>query len=299
MKRSTSGSTLLLALWALFLLSAAVLAWARWIDGGLDELLDANLGLEARALAHSGVTIALHPQATRRTPALSAQPGPERAYEATIEGEGGKLNLNYLLQGENPERLGILRQYLALRGLSFDEQELLVDCLLDWMDADSLRRTHGAEEEAGYKPTNRPITSLDELPLVRGSAPLVAHPGWREDLTLLSNGPLDLESAPAELIALIPGIGEARAEAFVRLRQGQDGEDGTDDDRIFNDLNEAAAAMGLGSEQLAAISSHISFRDPTVRIHSVGTAGKVRREVDVVARKVQGGNAQILLWTEK
>ncbi len=293
------ASTLLLALWALLLLSAVIFAWAKWIDHGINIARDANLASEARALAHSGVAVALHPNVSRFSPVLQATPSTDRSYDVTIEGEGGKLNLNFLLANEDPTRLGILKQYLALRGLRLDEREKFVDCLLDWSDGDSVHRLNGAEEEADYKPSNRPMTSLDEVPLVRGSAPLLAYEGWRDDLTLNSTGPLDLEAAPPELIALIPGIGEQRADQFVRYRRGPDGKDGTQDDGVFSNINEVLSHLGISQQQYQQISGYISFRDSTVRIRSIGTAGNVHRQVDVIARKVEGNPPQILLWTEK
>lgn len=293
------GSTIILTMWALFILSAVVFAWARLIDARIEDSAEANLGLEARALAHTGVQIALHPMVTRATPALSGTTGYERSYEATIVGEGSKLNLSFLLAGEDPVKLGILKGYLQLRGLDFQQRERLVDCLLDWVGPPGTRHLHGAQEDADYKPSNKPLTSLDEIPLVKGSGPLIAYDGWRDDLTLWSNGPLDLESAPAEFIALIPGIGEARAEAFVRMRRGGDGIDGTEDDHQFNNLSEALTALGLTQDQQSQISGLVSYRDATIRIDSVGRAGNVQRKVQVIARKPTGQTPQILLWIER
>lgn len=293
------GSTMLISMWALFLLSAVVFAWVKLIDARIENAFDANQALDARALAHTGVTVALHPQVTRSTPILSDTTGYERAYHATIIGEGSKLNISYLISGEDPIRLGILKGYLELRGLDLRQRERFVDCLLDWVGPPGTRHLNGAQEDATYKPSNKPLTSLEEIPLIKGSEPLVAYEGWRDDLTLLSNGPIDLECAPAEFIALIPGIGQLRAEQFVRLRQGGDQVDGTEDDHQFNSVSEALGAIGLSEEQQGQISSLVSYRDQTVRIKSVGEAGNVRRQVQVIARKVTGQSPQILLWTEK
>ena len=49
------GSALILALWALLLLSAAVFAWVKYIDQNIMLSQEANAGLEAKAFAHSGV----------------------------------------------------------------------------------------------------------------------------------------------------------------------------------------------------------------------------------------------------
>lgn len=299
-RRRRAGSTLLLALWALFMLSAVILAWAKFIDRGIAGAYESNLALEAKALAHSGVAIALHPQITRVTPVLEASLAPDRSYHATIEGEGGKLNLSYLIYGEDPVRLSILKNYLALRGLDTRQQERFVDCLLDWVSPGNVRHLNGAKEDADYKPSGKPLTSLDEIPLIKGSDALLSrYPGWRDDFTLWSTGPLDLAAASADLIALIPGIGEARAEEFVKLRQGSDKKDGTPDDHIFTSTDEVRSYLGMSQDQFSQISSLVSVNDMTVHIRSVGEAGEVHRQVEVIARKVQGRNPQIFLWTEK
>ena len=295
-----SGSTLMLALWALLLLSAVVFAWASMIKHGIDRAADANFALEARAMAHSGVAVALHPAVTGTSPMLNAQFPNERGFHATIKSEGGRLNLNYLLTGENPVRILLLKEYLRTHGLSFQEREILVDCVLDWVDPDDIRRLNGAEAEGNYHPANHPFTSLDELKLVQGTQPLFDHyPGWRDDFTMMSTGPLDLETVSADILALLPGIGQQRAARFVQIRQGRDGEDGTKDDHIFRDLGEAMSYLGVSQQQAAQLGGLLAFKDPIVRITSVGFAGKTEKRVEVIARKIPGANPQIIQWTEK
>ena len=297
-----SGSTLLLALWALFLLSAVVLGWAKLIDQDISNLSETNLSLEARALAHSGVAVALHPQVTRMTPQLNATFGKDRSYQVTIVGEGAKLNLNYLLAGEDPAKLAILKQLLSQRGLTFQERQVLVDCLLDWVGGNpATHHLNGATDKDNYHPPHRPLVSLDEVAQVKGSKPLVSKPNWKDDFTVSSGGRLDLEWASAELIALMPGIGQPRAERFVAIRQGKDHKDGTKDDHVFKNELEAASYLGLSQAQYQQLSNLLVFRDPlaVIRIHSVGQAAKVIRQVEVVAQKNQGENSDILQWTEK
>ena len=94
------GMALILTLWALLLLSAAVFAWVKFIDQEITAAQQANAGLEARAYAHSGVWVALHPLVTRKTTALlEASFAKDHGYKIKLEGEGGKLNLVWLLAG--------------------------------------------------------------------------------------------------------------------------------------------------------------------------------------------------------
>lgn len=302
MKRArsrVSGSTLLLALWALLLLSAVVFAWVQGIGREIDAVSDANRGMEARALAHSGMAVALNPRVSRLSPHLHAVFEREREYRVTFESEGNRINLNYLLAGCDPQKIDFLKSVLALRGLALPEREVLVDCLLDWVSPSTgLRRPNGRAEGPDYHPPHRPLQSLDELPLVAGSAPLVSKPGWREWFTLESTGPLDLESVSAEWLALVPGVGEPRARRFVKLREARLLSSKDPEGYPFKNLDEALADLGFSEEQFAPLSLFLGFRDPVCRIESVGKSADAIRQVTAIVRKVPGVSCKILLWTE-
>lgn len=292
------GSALLISLWALMLLAAAVFAWVRFLDNGITRTMDANLGLEAGAYARSGLAVALHPLVSPETPLLNRKLGDDRGYKVRLIGEGGKLNLNWILRGENPRKIQILKDLLYRRGLSFPERDVLVDCLLDWIDGDDLRRLNGMEDGEGYAPPNRGrLLDLSELYEIPGCEPLTSKSGWEGDFTLLSQGPIDLQSASPTILGILPGIGDARARRFVQIRRGPDKLDGTKDDLVLKDAAEAMSYLGLAQQQAAELQGLTTLRDPTYFIESVGYVGKVYRQLEVVARK-QGAAPEIKLWKE-
>lgn len=299
--RSRGGSALLIALWALLLLSAAMFAWVQFIDQGIQSANEANRDLEARALAYSGVSIALHPGVKRSSPLLTAVTAPDAGYKVALTGEAAKLNLNYLLAGEDQAKLDVLRALLARRGLPISESSRLIDCMLDWIDTDNIKHMNGSEDEGAYRPPNRgAILSLDEVVKIKGAEPLVTQAGWQDAFTVHTTpGTVDLQYAAMDVLASLPFVGEARALRFIQIRQGPDKVEGTLDDRTFKDLNEALSYLGMGgaaqAQQLAPL---VTLNDPTVHILSTGHVGKVHRQVAVVARRV-GPNPQILLWNEK
>lgn len=303
MKRLSSrshGSTLMLALWALILLSAVIFGWVKWLDQSIDTLSEANRGMEARALAHSGVAVAMHPGVGRNSPLLTAQFERNQSYHVTVESEGGRLNLNYLLAGGEPQKIALFKQYLALQGLSFKEREVLTDCLLDWIGPNTGgHRVNGVPESEDYRPPHRLLQSLDEVAQVAGSGPLISRAGWKDDLTLYSAGPLDLESVSAELLALVPGIGEQRAEQFVQIREERLQRNVNKDGYPFKNLAEALSYLGLSQQQFSQLSGFLGFRDPVMHLQSVGQSEKVIRQTDVIMRKAPGAPAQILLWSER
>src|SRR5213080_4761295 len=103
--KSRGGAALMLALWALFLLSAMVISWALDINSQLTVSSKTNRILEAEALACSGSEIALHPRVKPDSPNLVGDIGDRGSYEAHLTGEGGRLNLNWIVAGEDPVRM--------------------------------------------------------------------------------------------------------------------------------------------------------------------------------------------------
>ena len=294
---TTGASALLLVLWALVVLSAAVFTWVAMINADLLIHTEANRDVEARAMAHSGVALALHPLVTVKTPLLEEDVAADLGYKVRLLSEGGRLNLNWLLRGEDPRKLTIFKQWLENRGLEFQEREALVDCLLDFVDTDNVKHLNGQEDDGDYHPPNRELTSVDELAEVANAGPLVAQAGWKDDLTIDSNGPFDLSAASAEIMRLLPGLGEARIAAFITYRQGKDGLDGTLDDPEFKNLKEAQSFLGLGDAQFKELGGLVSIKDQTTRIISEGRAGNAYRQVEVVCRK-GSATPQILSWKE-
>ncbi len=291
------GAALMLALWALFLLSAMVISWALDIDAQLSVSGSSNRILEAEAMACSGAEVALHPAIKRNSPNLKRQVAGRQSYEVRLTGEGGRLNLNWLIAGEDPVRMEILRKYLEIKGIDLNERDRMIDCLLDWVDPDNLVRLNGAEEDGDYHPANALLTRLEQVKKIKGWSEFTATPGWDDDLTLNSSGPIDLSWASREVLLALPGMTEPLVEAFLQIRQGPDGIDGTEDDPQFKSLEEIRTILGIPAAQFAALNGVVGFKDPVFRIVSVGKSGETTRVVQMVVRKV--GNApQMITWKE-
>jgi hypothetical protein len=293
----SGGAALLLALWALFLLSALVISWALDIDSRLTLSGNANRVLEAEALACSGAEVALHPLIKPDSPNLNRRLNSRESYTVRITGEGGRLNLNWLLAGEDPVHLGILRRYLESKNIDLNERDRMIDCLLDWVDPDNLVRLNGAETEGNYQPANSLLTRIDELKKVKGWAEFTAVPGWEDEFTLNSAGPVDLSSASRDVILALPGMTEPLVDSFLMLRRGPDGIDGTADDTQFKSKDEIAAALGLSPEQFKQLDALVGFKDPAVRVVSVGKSGDATRVVQMIVRKT-GNVPQLVMWKE-
>ena len=301
--RRTRAVALVMVLAALFLLSMVIFGLAQRVKEDLFIVGRDSRALDAKALAFTGLQIALHPLTTLRTAALRGNVDPTHRYAARILGEGGKLNLNWLLTGEDPRKLEMFKVYLQGRGFNFQESEVFVDCLLDWIEPGDTHHINGSKVGLdGLPAPGRPFQDLAEIRRIKGNEPLTHQPDWEQDFTLLSKGPIDLQWASEEVIATLPGVGQMRARGFVQQRRGEDGIDGTADDLVFASLNNPlvlAQFLGLSQDAYQLISDLIQSPagDPTVRIISTGQALDTVHTFDVVARK-ESLQPVILSWKE-
>jgi type II secretory pathway component PulK len=117
----------------------------------------------------------------------------------------------------------------VLRGLFtelFGERtaEPLVAALTDWVDADDEPEPGGAEAahyaRAGspFRPTNQPMLRLEELTRVQGFSDSVANV-LAPFVTVWGDGRVNVNTAPPEVLAAVPGLGTEGAEFVVAARQ--------------------------------------------------------------------------------
>lgn len=293
------AAAIMLALWALFLLSAMVISWALDINTRLTISGTANRLLEAEAMACSGVEVAMHPSVKSGSTALRGSFPSSQSFEARITGEGGRLNLKFLLVGENPVYLEVLRKYLEVKGVDLNERDRMIDCLLDWVDPDNLVRLNGAEDEPGYKPTNGPLKTLEELKRVKGWEEFTSRPNWDADFTLNStSAQIDINWASRDVLLALPGFTEMLADRFLQMRRGPDDIEGNEDDLKFTDAQQVQIALGFRADQFNQLAALITFDSQVVRIVSIGKSGPVARTVRVVIYK-QGGGIRLIPGTWK
>ncbi len=295
-RTQSSGAAVLLALWALFLLSALVISWTLDVDSRLTLNGESSRVLEAEAMATSGAEVALNPNVSSGSIALHRSLARDQSYDARIVGEGGRLHLNWILSGENPVRIELLDKYLELQGIDLNERDSMIDALLDYVDPDDLPHLNGVETEPGYRPRNGLLKRIEELKDVKGWEKFTARPNWEEDFTIYSTGPVDLAWASRGVLLGLPGLNEQIVDRYLELRRGPDGIDGTEDDPVFESLEQVRLALGFSPEQFAQLSGLIGFKDPVVRVVSVGKSGKATRTIQMIIRK--GPNAQMIRWKE-
>ena len=152
----------------------------------------------------------------------------------------------------------ILQQALILMGVDPGEMTPIIGSILNWRAADgNVHHMQGAESEyyqsldPPYEAKNGPIDDLSELLLIRGvtpelywglsstnhpqaafqaraggfgqpQQPLLYDVGFAELFTPMSSGKLNINTASAAALQLIPGVDSRAAEAIVGTRGGED-----------------------------------------------------------------------------
>jgi hypothetical protein len=273
------------------------MSWSLDINSRLTVSGTENRIVEAEAMAASGAEIAMHPAIRPGSRNLEGKFGYGQTYSARLTGEGGRLNINWLVAGENPLRIEMLRRFLEIKGIDLNERDRMIDCLLDWVSPSNLVHLNGAGESDDYHPAHTLLTRIDDLKKVKGWEVFTAAPGWDEELTVNSSGPVDVAWASRDVLRALPGMTDELVDRFLQLRRGPDGVDATIDDATFKSLEDVRVALGISPQQFQALSPFISFKDSILRVVSTGRSGDVTRVVQLVFRRA-GTAAQLITWRE-
>lgn len=281
----------MLSLWALFLLSAMVISWVLAISSRLTLSGNANRGLEAEAMACSGAEVAMQPSIKPGSPALEGEFGPGQRYQTRLTGEGGRINLNFLigkLLANDPVAREFLVRYLEIKGIDLNERDRMIDTLLDWVDSDNLARLNGAEDEGDYKPPNRALATIEEMKKIKGWEEFTSTKDWDSDLTLYTPPTQQINLAWASRDVLMAlGVSEDRVDQFLTMRPGPDGINGTDDDTFNSPGVSPLDVLGVTQAQLGGLAVP-SGQEQVWRVISVGESRGVERTVQMIIQKSPG-----------
>ena len=300
--RTARGSVLLAVMCLVAVLSFLVItaaSSARLHSG----FLEVHLGLlRARQLAEMGVAVAAHPVVKPGDPLLRREVSGIERFDVLVSTEESRLNLNALL---TEERLPILEAILASWGFTPADAQGTAAMLMDWVDADDLKRRPDSAEKMDYEqlgmpgmPLNRPFQSLDEVSLVPRMAEVMeSMPDWSSFFTLRGSGQLDVNTATARVLSALTGATTSNAERLVEIRNGLDGIPQTEDDQLLTNVDEALFLLGITGPEATLMRPLLTLKGPTLRIESIGTAGDARCGLAVIVQG--GGNAlQIAEWSE-
>lgn len=289
-------------LWLIAILAMACMATLRVISFDMELATSKIHGSRARQIAEMGIAVGSNPAVKRSDPILrqlNEESG--EGFEVKVISEGGRFNINRILIQEDK---ALLRSIFMEWGLELEVAQEIADALGDWIDADDDESLNGAEkgyyEQEGRinQPFNRPFYDLSEVSLVRGMNLVEAvRPDWRDWFTIWSSGGLDINEAPAELIAAAAEMPVANAEIIPETVRGTDGIRDTIDDSTLS-LEAALDLLGISTEARPDLARRFAVNDSTTRIESTGYADGAKRKINVIVRN-RTGRPALLERTEE
>lgn len=229
-----------------------------------------------------------------------------------------KFNINML----NERNIYVLQQALALLGVSPADISIITDSFLDWIDFDDNSRLSGTESNdyisnpnpgfAPYVAKNGLMDDLAELLLIRGVTPEIywgpsggsrmqpqlsssvltnpsqssgAAGGLVDLFTCLSSGGININTAPAQILQLVPGLDPMLAQAIVTARAGWDGVDGTEDDVPFRTVGELINVPGMIPQFVQQLQGMFQTRSFTFEVFVDAKINQYRRQFRAVLRR--------------
>jgi general secretion pathway protein K len=265
MRSRQRGMAIVLVVWASILLT--VIASSFIVERRTEAMVIANSVSMSRAqgAADGGVYRAVYDAYRNDTsPDLWKRDGTR--YEWSLDGipvrvemrdESAKIDINTASDA-------LLRGLFVSVGVSDDEATSLLDAVLDWRDADSLKRMHGAEEAdyqaAGlpYRPANAPFQAIEELQLVLGMRPEI-YRRIAPSITVFSRqAGVNAQLASRDVLLAIPGTTAEVVDAYLAQR-----EDARANGQPLPAFPQAGA-FGAGYSMVLTIHSEARLDDGTV-----------------------------------
>ncbi len=213
--------------------------------------------------------------------------GENQKFTLTLIPEQAFRNINRL----NPDTEWPL--LLQQAGVPEDLYPELVDCLMDWTDANDAARVNGAESddayyaERGYPVKNALLDSVEELLMIKGwtksmvfggPAPRDGDPplaGLAALSTVWGDGRINVNAAPREVLLTLPTVDETVADDIIRQRTPENTE-GTIDEGYRNISEVFARTRTSPALQAVFTTGEHHFMRVTVRGECEGVHSGIR-----------------------
>ena len=224
-----------------------------------------------------------------------------------------------------------MQKALTLVGVDGSEIPTISSSILDWIDPDDVTRINGAESDyyqtldPPYYAKNKPIDDLSELLLIQGirddpaiywgsnstnhpsamlqsvdrfGRPIERPVGLADIFTALSTGRINVNTASATVLQMIPFVDANAAEEIVKLRAGPDGVDGTEDDTPFRNVGELINA-GISRQAVQQLARYCDVRSRTFQVEVDVTIAGYQRTFYAVLGRSSPRDVQVLSFSWK
>jgi len=228
----------------------------------------------------------------------------------------------------------VLRQALILIGVDAADSSTIIDSILDWRDADDDTHLSGHESRdylsmaKPYTAKNGPIDDLSELLLIHGITPemywganstnhmpsvfekhmgshlaAAALPnyavGFADFFNTISDGRININTASATALQMIPGIDENTAQGIITTRAGLDGVDGTEDDLPFRSAGELINVPGLNRQVVGQLGRYFNVRSSTFEVQVDAEIDQYKKRFVALLRRNNPRDVQVLYMYSK
>jgi len=288
MMRRQQGVALVLVMWVAVLLT--VIAGSFIVERRTEAMIVGNSVSLARAeaAADAGVFRAIHDLYRSNVADSWKRDGTPHDWRfdgvpvrVEVRDESAKIDLN---TAADP----LFRGLLLSVGLRDEEAARILDAILDWRDADPLKRPNGAEEadyrSAGlsHRPANAPFQAIEELQLVLGMRPDI-YRRLAPSITVFSRqAGVNPQLASREVLLAIPGLNTEVVDQYLARR-----EEARAAGQPLPPLPQAGA-FAAGVSMVATVRSDARLEDGTVYV----------REAVALLRPVPRRPVTFVAWRE-
>ena len=228
----------------------------------------------------------------------------------------------------NTANAAVLQQALTVMGVNADEISVVSDSIQDWRSPAAAPRVAGAQSDyyqsltPPYYAKNAPIDDLSELLLIKGVTPemfygggssnspappqrpklgfgnapneIPSYPfGLADVFTAISSGKINVNTADANTLQLIPGVDANIATAVMQQRAGPDGVDGTEDDTPIQNAAGALQSAGLNPADAGRAGNLLATRSTTFEVHVTARIGETTREFTAIIVRLTGNDVRV------
>ncbi len=211
-----------------------------------------------------------------------------------ITDQDGRLAINSLVVGNNPQSVQKERFLRLFEILEFPDGPDLVAALIDWIDTDDQEYVQdgllGAEsneylsQDPGYSARNGPLRSLEELSLVRGFTPEVVAQ-LKPHVTIYGDSGVNLNTATPEVIATLYFDEEDR----ITLEEARDIASARDIEpfRDLEDFKQEFPGLWQLFPTSGELDYSIGFKSDFYRVRSQAWVNEGTRVIEAVVAKPQ------------
>ena len=200
-----------------------------------------------------------------------------------------KLNIN-----SAPEPL--LRYILEMHGgVDATDVDVFIDSLRDWMDPDENHGLNGAEsdfylsEYPPYYSKNGPLDHITELKLVQGfkENPSIYNV-FAKNFTAISGGLINVNTASAQVLGLLPGMDPIIAGDIVMYRAGPEGP--------YRSPNQIGAVLEPFGMDPGSIQQFLATESATFEVEITAKIGPQQRKYISLLRRLSPQDIRILYF---